>query len=415
MPMSIMAALAGRQLAGLTLGALLAAATAAGAQTPEAAYPSRFGKVSVGGDVMATASPPDSDAFFNYTNYDQNSLRGAQLRLVGEWQASASLSFLGELRADNGAGVQAAAWYLRWHPVASGAFDMQVGRIPPVIGLFAREPYGRDNLQIGAPLAYQYLLSLRPDALPSTTDDLIHMRGRGWEPSFPIGSSVLAPGVPIVSAFKWDTGAEAHWHVARLDVAGAVTRGALSVPAPGADRNNGSTWSGRVAVDVVDGFTLGVSGARGPWVNAATLALLPPSLGARDTQTVVGSDLSVGWGRWLVRGEELHATFEVPLAGAGIAGKTLGATSGYLEARYRLRPRWQIAGSLEYLTFSTITGTLNGGQPITWDAPVQRVSANIGYRVNRHIDVRVGCQMDWRDGGRILARTYPALQLLAWF
>ena len=129
--------------------------------------------------MTATASPPDSDAFFNYTNYDQNSIRGAQLRLVGEWKALPSLSFLGELRADNGAGVQAAAWYVRWHPKATRAFDIQAGRIPPVIGLFAREPYGRDNLQIGAPLAYQYLLALRPDALPATTDDLdSHARPR---------------------------------------------------------------------------------------------------------------------------------------------------------------------------------------------------------------------------------------------
>jgi len=36
-----------------------------------------------------------------------------------------------------------------------------------VIGAFARQAYGRDNLVIGTPLAYQYLTSLRPDALPA--------------------------------------------------------------------------------------------------------------------------------------------------------------------------------------------------------------------------------------------------------
>jgi hypothetical protein len=403
------------RLAGvLCLAAGLYAAPAA-AQSADRPYPASSGPVSVGGDFTTTLSPPDHDAFFNYTNYDQNSLRGAQLRLVGEWRIAASLSFLGELRADNGAGVQAAAWYLRWHPSRTHALDIQVGRIPPVIGLFARQPYGRDNLQIGAPLAYQYLLSLRPDALPSTADDLIRMRGRGWEPSFPVGATNVAPGMPTISASKWDTGAEVHWHAGLIDAAGAVTRGAFAAPAAFDDRNTGSTWSGRLAVDAVPGLTIGVSGGRGPWANASALALESPSSRTANTQTVVGGDFSFGAGHWLVRGEELRSTFDVPLPGASIVAQPLHVTSGYLEGRYRFRPRWQVAGAVDYISFSTISGTLNGARPTTWDAPVQRVSANLGYRATSRIDVRIGWQMNWRDGGRVLARGYPALQLLAWF
>jgi hypothetical protein len=401
-----------RLAGGLWLAASLAGPAAA--QTAERPYPVSSGPVSIGGDLTATVSPSDNNAFFNYTNYDQNSLRGAQGRLVGEWRLGSTLSFLGEARADNVARVQAAAWYLRWRPSAAHDLDVQVGRIPPVVGLFAREPYGRDNLEIGAPLAYQYLLSLRPDALPSTTDDLIRMRGRGWEPSFPIGSTTIAPGVPIISAFKWDTGAEAHWHAGWLDLAGALTRGSFAVPATFADHNSGSTWSGRVAVDAAPGVTIGVSGGRGPWANATALGL-EPSGTPNATQTLVGVDASVAFGHWIVRGEELRSTFTVPLPGAAVASEPLHATSGYLEARYRFLPRWQLAGAVDYLAFSEITGTLNGGRPTTWDAPVERVSGNIGYRVTSHIDVRVGTQMNWRDGGRILSRLYPALQVLAWF
>jgi hypothetical protein len=29
--------------------------------------------------------------------------------------------------------------------------------------------------------------------------------------------------------------------------------------------------------------------------------------------------------------------------------------------------------------------------------------------------VRVGVQKDWRDGGRVRERAYPALQVLYWF
>jgi hypothetical protein len=381
----------------------------AAAQTPEPPAHEGWGRLSLGGDATATVSPADSNAFFNFTNYDQNALRGAQVRLLAEWRLTSTVSFLAEVRAENGAGVDGAAWYLRWHPWSARAFDVQVGRIPPVIGLFAREPYGRDNLLIGAPLAYQYLLSLRPDALPASADDLIRMRARGWEPSFPIGSSAVAPGIPIVAAFQWDTGAEAHWHGGRMDVAGAVTRGSASVPAVGRDVNGGETWSGRVAL------TVGVSGARGPWIESSTLSLLPTSLHAQDTQTLVGADVEFGWGRWLVRGEELRAVFDMPLVDATDPAARLAAWSGYLEARYRVHPRWDLAGRVEQLDFSTILGTLDGGLPTTWEAPVTRVSADVGYRVERQVEIRAGWQMNWRDGGRISKRGYPALQLLFWF
>ncbi len=307
----------------------------AGAQTIESIDHPGSGRLTLGGDATATVSPPDSDAFFNFTNYDQNALRSVQVRLVGEWRFSSSVSFLGELRAENGDGVDGAAWYLRWHPWAAKAFDVQVGRIPPVIGLFAREPYGRDNLLIGAPLAYQYLVALRPDALPASADDLIRMRARGWEPSFPIGSSATAPGIPIASAFSWDTGAEAHWHVGRADLAGAVTRGSVSrAPArPQADVNGGATWSGRVAVAGPGGLTVGVSGARGPWIESSTLSLQPATQHASDTETFVGADIEFGWGRWLVRGEELRSVFDMPLVEADNSGARLAAWSADAHSR----------------------------------------------------------------------------------
>jgi hypothetical protein len=116
-----------------------------------------------------------------------------------------------------------------------------------LVGLFARQPYGRDNPLIDAPLAYQYLLALRPDALPASADDLLRMRGRGWEPSFPIGSTATLPDISIVSAFRWDTGAEAHWREGRIDAAGAVMRGAPAVPVIGRDTIDGATVSGRFA------------------------------------------------------------------------------------------------------------------------------------------------------------------------
>ena len=51
---------------------------------------------------------------------------------------------------------------------------------------------------IGYPLAYQYLTSLRPDAMPANADELLRMRGRGWLSSFSIGEPAPDDGLPLV-------------------------------------------------------------------------------------------------------------------------------------------------------------------------------------------------------------------------
>ena len=101
---------------------------------------------------------------------------------------------------------RAYAAYVRVRPWRRHRFDIQAGRIPPTFGAFGRRAYSTDNPLIGYPLAYQYLTSLRPDAIPATADDLLRMRARGWRSSFPVGSQTPGPGVPLVTAFRWDTG-----------------------------------------------------------------------------------------------------------------------------------------------------------------------------------------------------------------
>ena len=53
------------------------------------------------------------------------------------------------------------------------------GRIPPTFGAFSRRAYANGNPLIGYPLAYQYLTSLRPDAVPRQRRRVVaHARAR---------------------------------------------------------------------------------------------------------------------------------------------------------------------------------------------------------------------------------------------
>lgn len=389
---------------------LLAAPTTARAQSASDQAPVDRA-ISVGGEVQATSAPRDHEAYFNYTDYDHDALRLLRIRLFGEWRASRRLSLIGELRTENTDALSAAALYVRWRPSELRDVFIQAGRIPPIFGSFGLHAYGRDNVVIGQPLAYQYLTSLRPDALPATVDDLLHMRARGWQPSFTVGSTALRPGIALVAASRWDTGISALWRTAHLDLAGALTRGAPSIPVV-RDRNDGMMWSGRIAARLPAGLVLGLSAARGQWINDDVLALVSGTAKPPSSQSVIGTDVELGLGRWLVRSEWIRAQFELPIVAATPSNTQLDAWAGFIEGRYRLSPRWQLGVRADRLSFSRIQGT---GAATTWDADVDRAEGIVGFRATRALELRGGWQKNWRDGGRVRAQGGPIASLLYWF
>ena len=201
------------------------------AQTLPAGPATAFdGRLAAGAEVVATIGDRDESAFFNYTDYEHNVLRMFRVALSGSWRPFERLAFVGEVQSEDLTEVRPYAAYVRIRPIRSVPLDIQAGRIPPVFGSFGRRAYNVNNPVIGYPLAYQYLTSLRPDAIPATHDDLLCMRARGWLATYPVGSPDPAPGIPLISAFRWDTGVQAHWRHDIVEVAGAVTAGTLADP-----------------------------------------------------------------------------------------------------------------------------------------------------------------------------------------
>jgi len=400
-----------RTLQTVSLGLVLAAGAVAPALAQDArpTYPTDR-RVAVGFEAAAVASPRDDIAFFNYTDYELNALRVVRLRLMAEWRAASALSFVGEVRSEVGVNVDVPALYLRWRPWTDRGVAVQAGRVPPLIGAFPRRAYGHANVVIGWPLAYQYLVSLRPDALPATVDDLLRMRGRGWQPSFPLGSQALRPGISLISAASWDTGVQVIGKVRGFTLAGAVTEGPPSRPSV-RDRTQGLGLSGRASFALPVGVVIGASGGTGTWIDRRVLE--QNSLeGADASQRVVGVDAEAGRGHWLLRTEWFHSSFALPLATA--MPLRLGTNVGYVEGRYRLSARWQFGARAERLRFDRVEGLTSRG-PTPWDADVDRVEGAVAYRATTTAEIKVAWQHNWRDGGRVHERGFPAIQLLYWF
>jgi hypothetical protein len=400
----------------LVLLAALGVARGAPAQVlPERPVSLANGQVSISGEVTGSIGHPDDVGFFNFTDYEHDALQLLRLSLSARWQPSERLALLTELRSEDLERPTPYALFVRVRPWKSKTFDIQAGRIPPVFGAFSRHAYGADNALIGYPLAYQYLTSLRSDAVPANADDLLVMRGRGWRDFFPFGSTTVAPGQPVISAYRWDTGVEARVEAGLFEAAAAVTTGTLSNPRVG-DDNDGRQLSARVAVRPVVGAYIGVSASHGEWLADHVRNQLPMALRDRSyPQTAFGVDAEYSRGYFLARGELIASRWRLPVISAPYIDSPVGATAWYLEARYRLSPRYFVSARGDRLDFSNVRGTLNNGLPTPWEYPVQRIEAGGGVYLQRNLVLRAVVQRNWRDGGRVRRATFVSGQASYWF
>jgi hypothetical protein len=374
------------------------------------------GRVTLGGDVSATVSCAaasatdscgDDTGFFNYSDYEYSTLRMLRVDINAKVRANRFLAVLAEVRSENGESPRPYGVYARLRPWPKRAFDIQAGRVPPIFGAFARRTYANDNLLIGYPLGYQYLTSLRPDAVPATADELLQMRGRGWLSNFSLGNTAKGPGVPLVTVFRWDTGVQAHAATSWVDVSGAVTTGSLANPLIG-DDNGGKQVAGRLALHPQAGLILGVSGARGQFLSrtaARSAGSIDPSRDAR--QSAIGADGEFSRDYYLIRFEAIRSTWTLPTIGA-----PLRATAAWVEGRYKIHPRFYAAARLDHLGFSTITGVARVG---SWEAPVSRVEVGGGYSIVRNLQLKLSFQRNTRQGGRVTHLKIGAAQAVFWF
>jgi hypothetical protein len=369
------------------------------------------GRFVVGLEAFATIGS-DDPGFFNYTDYEYNALRNFRVSMSTELRASSRMQVLAEIRFDHGDTLTPYALFLRIRPWPARRFDVQVGRVPPTFGAFNRTIYAYDNLVIGQPLAYQYLLSLQPTAIPGTADDLVRMRGRGWFSTFPVGDPTPSPGLPIVNTARYDTGIQLHGVSGAVEWTGAVTAGSLSDPLVG-DNNGLPQFAGRLIARPTAALRLGLSAARGAWLDDAVDDSLPEGLSVdRSWQTALGADAEVSRGRWLARAEVLRSSWALPAVGVPEIDGPLVATSLIVEGRYRLWPGLSVAARSDNLWFSRIQATEG---PSDWEADTYRVEVATTVAITRNVMVKVAAQHNRREGGRQRTDTPLAAQIVYWF
>ncbi len=387
----------------------------AGPDPAEAAGPLVLfgGRLRVGGLVSGTIAPKD-DGYFNFVGYDdygESTLRRFRLAVNAELRLGRRAAVLTEIWSDNLRAPRVYALYLRLRPWTERAFDVQIGMVPPVFGAFPRRRYGGENPLPGLPLAYQYVTTMREDAIPASAEELVSKRGRGWRVRYSVGSSDPGPGVPLVNAEMWDTGIQARIGRRPVSLAVSVTQGTLSYPLV-RDDNDGKQLAARLAWAPGPQLTLGVSGARGDFLATELTDTLPPGSRRSFAQEVLGVDAEYARGYWIWRGELVWSRWSLPPLDDTRIETPQDSLGGYLETRYKLSPGLYVAGRVGHLSFRALPSE-RGLE--TWEADVTRVEVGGGYALRRKVLLKAAFQQNWRAEGRVGRESLVAAQVLLWF
>jgi hypothetical protein len=390
------------------------AGSASGQTLPSEPISMAGGRVTLGGDVSATIGSRDP-GFFTFTDYAHSAIRMLRIDLSGSVRAGPHFTLLGELRNENFGPMRPYALYVRIRPWTARNVDIQVGRVPPTFGAFSRRTYAGDNPLIGYPLAYQYMTTMRADALAANVDELLDKRSQGWLFRYSVGAPALGGGVSLVSAFRWDTGVQVHATSGILSATASVTAGTVSNPLF-RDDNSGRQMAGRVELRPVAGLVAGASLARGPFLGRAAARAASANVADghdRDfTQTAWGADLEYSRDHYLIRFETVGSAWRLPAVRTP-ALPQLSAVSTAVEGRYKLRPGLYAAARLDHLGFSEVVGTKS---TLPWDAPVNRAEVGVGYSLQRNLLLKISHQYNRRDGGKERRAAHlPAAQLVFWF
>jgi len=236
---------------------------------------------------------------------------------------------------------------------------VRLGQIPTAFGSFPLRYDDAQNPLIDLPMAYGYY-----------------------------GSSVSMVGL---------TGAQVDVTLGKADLRAQFVNSSPANPRTVFDRDQYGNWAGGVGYTIRQGFRVGISAYRGPYLDRHFAYYFPGEAPPRDLPaTAYGLDVQWARGHWNVSGEWQHFQMtyrKIP---------TFNEHTGYAEARLVLSPRWYAATRAGYIR----TGPFPGREAYEFVA---------GFRPNRIQLVKVGYEIQRGPAIQGLQANTLSLQLVTAF
>ena len=131
-------------------------------------------------------------------------------------------------------------------------------------------------------------------------------------------------------------------------------------------------WAGGLGYTLRQGFRIGISSYRGPYLDRQSRFFLPGESSPKDLPaTAVGTDAQWAGGHWNLYGEWQRFELNYHVI------PTFRRDGGYFEAKRVLHPRWYAAARADYLHGSHQSGG-------------ETYEASVGYRPNVHQLIKIG-------------------------
>jgi hypothetical protein len=268
------------------------------------------------------------------------------------------------------------------------AVAVKVGELPSAFGSFPLRYDDTANPLLDQPLGYGYIVKLRPDQLPCGVSDLVHQH------TYPLyiehycgGATDQKRGMTSVT-LEGLPAAELSGSWKHVDGRFQVTNSSPSNPQDLRSDSQHTQWTAGAGYTIRQGFRVGVSGFRGPFLEKDVAPLLSPGTGVRDYPAVgIGTEVQWGLGRWNAIAEWQRVEFNYP----GFE-KPPAVSSAFLELKATLNPRLYAAFRGGYESNSRVKDD-SGAEAEHFLSNRQSYEFAVGYRVNRFQTVKVGYEL----------------------
>lgn len=253
----------------------------------------------------------------------------------------------------------------------------KAGRLSTAFGAFPLHYDDVENPLLDQPLSYIQTLTLRHDQLPCGVSDLLR-QGYGF-----VGNScggVAGYGLGLTPATLYGLpGVSAEFSGHRVDARVQITSGSPSNPLSLSHAPDYAQWSAGGGYTIRQGFRVGVSGFRGPYLDPTVATLLPAGTSVRDfPASGLGIDVQWARGHWSATGEWQRFWYDSPNFTAAPS-----VASTYFEGKRVLSPRFFLAGRAGWYTPGGATD-VSGASTNQFAGSIASYELGGGWWLNRH-------------------------------
>lgn len=287
--------------------------------------------------------------------------------------------------------VQAFLGYAHNYGATSVVF--KAGKLASAFGAFPLHYDDADNPLLDQPLPYSAYLKLRADQLPCGVNDLLGQPYVGSANYACGGASGDAEGLMPVTLYGLP-GVEADLSTHKIDARIQLTNSSPANPQSLLSASQHGQWTVGAGYSLVQGFRVGFSAYRGPFLDHSVAGFLPAGHSVRDFPAT-GAGLDAQWarGHWSTTGEWQWFRFDYPNF-----RHSPTSSFGHAEVKAVLNPRTYLAVRAGYQRNSRVEDA-SGWSSESFAPNVQSYEFAVGFRPNRWQLLKIG--YEWLRGEEI--------------